>query len=55
MTVTERFREVGLLRAAGATRRQIAGLVLLQALVGGVVYALGRKRETAAVIAEAVP
>src|SRR2546426_6989479 len=36
MTVTERFREVGLLRAAGATRRQIAGLVLLQALCLGV-------------------
>src|SRR6266536_3500607 len=36
MTVTERFREVGLLRAAGATRRQIAGLVLLQALCLGI-------------------
>ena len=31
------------------------GLVLLQALVGGMVYALGKKSETAAVIAEAVP
>jgi putative ABC transport system permease protein len=36
MTVTERFREVGLLRAAGATRRQIAGLVLLQGLCLGI-------------------
>jgi putative ABC transport system permease protein len=36
MTVAERFREVGLLRAAGATRRQIAGLVLLQALCLGI-------------------
>jgi putative ABC transport system permease protein len=36
MTVAERVREVGLLRAAGATRRQIAGLVLLQALCLGV-------------------
>src|SRR6266508_3864669 len=48
MTVTERFREVGLLRAAGATRRQIAGLVLLQGLclgiagaVAGIVVGLG--------------
>jgi putative ABC transport system permease protein len=36
MTVAERFREVGLLRAAGATRRQIVGLVLLQALCLGI-------------------
>ncbi len=37
MTVTERIREVGLLRAAGATRRQVAGIVLAQALVLGIV------------------
>ncbi len=37
MTVSERIREVGLLRAAGATRRQVAGIVLAQALVLGVV------------------
>ncbi|HEX7473552.1 MAG TPA: FtsX-like permease family protein, partial [Candidatus Limnocylindrales bacterium] len=37
MTVSERIREVGLLRAAGATRRQVAGIVLVQALVLGVV------------------
>jgi putative ABC transport system permease protein len=37
MTVTERIREVGLLRAAGATRRQVAGMVLAQALVLGIV------------------
>ncbi|MGD0020552.1 MAG: FtsX-like permease family protein [Candidatus Limnocylindrales bacterium] len=37
MTVTEQSREVGLLRAAGATRSQVVGLVLLQALaLGGV-------------------
>jgi putative ABC transport system permease protein len=36
MTVTERSRDVGLLRAAGATRTQVMGLVLLQALVLGV-------------------
>jgi putative ABC transport system permease protein len=37
MTVSERIREVGLLRAAGATRRQVAGIVLFQALVLGIV------------------
>ena len=35
MTVAERAREVGLLRAAGATRRQVNGLVLVQALIIG--------------------
>jgi putative ABC transport system permease protein len=35
MTVTERAREVGLLRAAGTTRSQVMGFVLLQALVLG--------------------
>ena len=35
MTVTERVRELGLLRAAGATRRQVAGFVLVQAVVLG--------------------
>jgi putative ABC transport system permease protein len=35
MTVAERAREVGLLRAAGATRRQVIQLVLGQALVLG--------------------
>ncbi|MGZ8527887.1 MAG: ABC transporter permease, partial [Candidatus Limnocylindrales bacterium] len=35
MTVAERAREVGLLRVAGATRRQVNGLVLVQALVLG--------------------
>ena len=40
MTVAERAREVGLLRAAGATRRQVNGLVLVQALVIGVAGAL---------------
>jgi putative ABC transport system permease protein len=37
MTVAERTREVGLLRAAGTTRSQVMGFVLLQALVLGVV------------------
>jgi putative ABC transport system permease protein len=37
MTVAERTREVGLLRAAGTTRSQVMGLVLLQALALGVV------------------
>jgi putative ABC transport system permease protein len=36
MTVVERFREVGLLRAAGATRRQVVTLVLAAATVLGV-------------------
>jgi putative ABC transport system permease protein len=35
MTVTELFREVGLLRAAGTTRRQIHRLVLTQAVILG--------------------
>lgn len=35
MTVAERTREVGLLRAAGATRRQVNGIVLTQALAMG--------------------
>ena len=40
MTVTERVRELGLLRAAGATRRQVARFVLLQAIVLGVAGSL---------------
>lgn len=36
MTVVELTREVGLLRAAGTTRAQVMGLVLLQALALGV-------------------
>ncbi|HEY7969323.1 MAG TPA: FtsX-like permease family protein [Candidatus Limnocylindrales bacterium] len=36
MTVTERVRELGLLRAAGATRRQLTGFVLAQAATLGV-------------------
>ncbi len=37
MTVIERFREVGLLRAAGATRAQVRSFILVQALVVGIV------------------
>jgi putative ABC transport system permease protein len=37
MTVTERAREVGLLRAAGTSRSQVMSFVLLQALVLGAV------------------
>ena len=37
MTVAERVREVGLLRAAGATRRQVMGFILAGAVVLGVV------------------
>jgi putative ABC transport system permease protein len=37
MTVAERVREVGLLRAAGATRRQVMSFVIVQALVLGIV------------------
>jgi putative ABC transport system permease protein len=37
MTVAERSREVGLLRAAGAARSQVMGLVVLQALALGVI------------------
>jgi putative ABC transport system permease protein len=36
MTVAERTRDVGLLRAAGTTRSQVMGLVLLQAFALGV-------------------
>ncbi len=36
MTVAERTREVGLLRAAGTTRSQVMGLILLQAFALGV-------------------
>ncbi|HSL76665.1 MAG TPA: FtsX-like permease family protein [Candidatus Limnocylindrales bacterium] len=36
MTVVERVRELGLLRAAGATRRQLTGYILVQASVIGV-------------------
>jgi len=36
MTVAERSRDVGLLRAAGTTRSQVMGLVLLQAFALGV-------------------
>ena len=45
MTVTERLRDVGLLRAAGATRSQVMGLVMLQAFalgaIGSVVGVVG--------------
>lgn len=40
MTVTERVRELGLLRAAGATRRQLVWFVVAQALVLGLLGAL---------------
>src|SRR6185295_6896295 len=40
MTVAERTRELGLLRAAGATRRQLGSFVLTQAVVLGVVGAI---------------
>ena len=40
MTVSERVRELGLLRAAGATRRQLVGFVGLQAVVLGLLGAL---------------
>jgi putative ABC transport system permease protein len=40
MTVGERFREVGLLRAAGTSRRQINELVLTQALILGALGSL---------------
>jgi putative ABC transport system permease protein len=36
MTVTERVRELGLLRAAGATREQVARFVLVQAVLLGI-------------------
>ncbi len=40
MTVVERIREVGLLRAAGASRRQVTSYMLTQALVLGVAGSL---------------
>jgi putative ABC transport system permease protein len=39
MTVAERLREVALLRAAGATRRQVGWIFVLQAIVVGLVGA----------------
>ena len=36
MTVTERVRELGLLRAAGATRQQVGRFVMVQAVILGV-------------------
>jgi putative ABC transport system permease protein len=42
MTVVERVRELGLLRAAGASRRQVTGFILVQAaLIGAVGTVLG--------------
>ena len=40
MTVSERVRELGLLRAAGATRRQLVGFVGVQAVVLGALGSL---------------
>ena len=40
MTLSERVREIGLLRAAGTTRRQVHRLVLVQALILGVAGSL---------------
>jgi putative ABC transport system permease protein len=40
MTVTERTRELGLLRAAGATRRQLVAFVLAQAAALGILGAV---------------
>ncbi len=40
MTVVERIGEVGLLRAAGATRRQVNGLFLVQGLILGIAGSL---------------
>jgi putative ABC transport system permease protein len=40
MTVSERVRELGLLRAAGATRRQLVWFVIVQAVVLGLLGAL---------------
>jgi len=40
MTVSERVREIGLLRAAGATRRQITGFILVGAVVLGTLGSL---------------
>ena len=40
MTVSERVRELGLLRAAGATRRQLIAFVVVQAVVLGILGAI---------------
>ncbi|HUQ78893.1 MAG TPA: FtsX-like permease family protein [Patescibacteria group bacterium] len=40
ITVTERVRELGLLRAAGATRRQLVSFVVAQAIVLGILGSL---------------
>ena len=47
MTVSERIREVGLLRAAGARRGQVMSFMLTQALVLGVAGSLARARPRA--------
>jgi putative ABC transport system permease protein len=62
MTVTERTREVGLLRAAGTTRSQVVGFVMLQAFalgvagaVAGVVAGLGLAVLTSSWVGSAGP
>ncbi|MEX0709954.1 MAG: FtsX-like permease family protein [Chloroflexota bacterium] len=40
MTVSERFREIGLLRAAGMTRRQVVGIFVRQGAVVGIIGGL---------------
>jgi len=40
MTLSERIRELGLLRAAGATRRQVMGFVFIGALAVGIIGAI---------------
>ena len=47
MTVVERIREVGLLRAAGASRDQVMSFMLAQALALGVVGSLDRPAPSA--------
>ena len=44
MTVTQRSREIALLRAIGARRRQVLGSLLLEALVLGLAGVGGRDR-----------
>ncbi len=51
MTVSERIREVGLLRAAGARRGQVMSFMLTQALVLGVVGSLARAASSGALLA----
>ena len=51
MTVVERIRELGLLRAAGATRGQLTSFILVQAVVIGLARLDPRASASASLLA----